>query len=144
MIFDADLNKIGNTKKFAPILSSHFNLNIVNSDPQTLKTAKDVDSSFVSLERNSSVVLVGHNANGTFRLPYDTLNTPPPGFKTIDTAITDFLTPATGPYYANLGYLDSTGDNALLLGNINNENYTTAFEFTGDVLSIDLVGDRNR
>jgi hypothetical protein len=139
MIFDANLNKIGNIKKFAPVLSSHFNLNIVRSGPQSLKAAKDIDTPFVSLERNGAVVLAGYNANGSLGLPYNILNSPPPVFRTIDTAITDFQELTSGPYYANLGVIDSRGDYALLLGDINNENYTKAYVFNGDVLSLDIL-----
>ncbi|HSE41433.1 MAG TPA: hypothetical protein VLH08_11790 [Acidobacteriota bacterium] len=145
MIFDSNLNKVGNTKKFGPVLSSHFNMNIVDVNEQTLQPSDSneaaVEDSFHSYAGFPEFVFVtGRNElTGAPLSKRKKLFSNPPGFRP---DVTKFVCPSElaerNCYYASLGSVNQDR-RGVLFGNADNPNYTTAYIFTNNVSSGDLL-----
>jgi hypothetical protein len=139
IIVDPNLNKVGSTKKFGPVLSSFVNLNIVNdSRPQSLQaTAVTINTlPLQSFEVGKEALISScDESNGNLVGPNQKLFKKPESVRLIDTA----FSPNADIYYISLGYIDSTKQYVAFFGNTLSAEYTSAFVFTGgDIMSIDV------
>jgi hypothetical protein len=139
MIFDADLNKVGNIKKFARVLSSHFNLNLVDQDQPGISNLPPRPSK-IAVDSEGNVYIANYHYNAGRQIgPLFQLFFPQPGLRPIDTSLNNFSIPAEGTYYASVVYDDGRALYGLLLGNAENSNFTKAYLFNGNVVSGDLA-----
>jgi hypothetical protein len=147
MIFDANLNKVGNIKKFGPVLSSHFNFNILDPDEQGISP---IDSNHPSVGESlysysglpEFVFVVGRNELTGAPLSKKTkLFQQPVGFRP---NVTKFTCPSKEAekgqcYYSSIGDID-TQRNGVLFGTVGNSNFTSGYVFNNNVLAATLCG----
>jgi hypothetical protein len=140
ILVDPDLNKVGNTKKFGPVLSSFVNLNIVNdSRPQNIQTTA-IPITTLPLQSfeigKEATISSCDKINGNLKGQNQKLFKKPKSVRLLDTAISPN---ADNIYYVSLGYIESTNQYVAFFGNTSNTEFTSAFVFTGgDILSIDV------
>jgi hypothetical protein len=142
MVIDADLNKVGNTKKFGRVLTSYSNLELIEADPSLNSSGTQTPQA-----ENPSIALdaVKEWVRFAVRTPDGNLIEEP---RRIYKSPTDFdafdsdvcFSDDGNFYYASLGYFPSTQRYGVVFGNLANTNFTSAFLFTGGpIISEDLI-----
>jgi hypothetical protein len=148
MVFDANLNKVGNIKKLGPVLSSHFNLSIlepgIKSPNKSLSKNTPIGQTFFTYTASGTVYLTGRNpiTGAPQSIRRTLLSESPPGFRPI---ITSFTCPSKDSddatcYYSQVGSADNLQRDGVLFGNVDEHEYTSAYLFTNNVRTGGICG----